>query len=91
MIPLCILSALSAALDILKVDLAVAQHKTTITQKQTELIANAIIVLVATAISTNSGQMTVWGYVLMAATTLVAIVNVGIVIVAVKAARRRKS
>ena len=87
MIPLCILSALSAALDILKVDLAVAQHKTMIT----ELIANAIIVLVATAISTNSGQMTVWGYVLMAATTLVATVNVGIVIVAVNAARRKKS
>lgn len=88
-IPLCILSALSAALNILKVDLEAAQHKTTITQKQTELIANAIIVLVATAISTNSGQMTVWGYVLMAATTLVAIVNVGIVIVAVNAARRK--
>lgn len=91
MTPLCILSSLSAALSILKIDLAVAQHKTTITQKQTEPIANAIIVLVATAISTNCGQMTVWGYVLMAATMLVAIINVGIVIVAGIAARRKKS
>lgn len=91
MTPLCILSSLSAALSILKIDLAVAQHKTTITQKQTELIANTIIVLVATAIAINSGRMTVWGNVLMAATMLVAIINVGIVIVAGIAARRKKS
>ena len=47
--------------------------------------------MVATAIATNSGRMTVWGNVLMAATMLVAIINVGIVIVAGIAARRKKS
>lgn len=91
MIPLCILSALSAALSIVKIDLAAAQHKTTITKKQIELIVNAIVIMVATAIATNSGRMTVWGNVLMAATMLVAIINVGIVIVAGIAARREKS
>lgn len=91
MTPLCILSSLSAALSILKIDLAVAQHKTTITKKQIELIVNAIVIMVATAIATNSGRMTVWGNVLMAATMLVAIINVGIVIVAGIAARRKKS
>ena len=90
MIPLCILSALSTTLDIIKIDLAVAQHKTKILQKQIELLANAIIIVVATAIAIISGRMTVWGYVLLAATMLVAIVNVGIVIVAVNAARRKK-
>lgn len=89
MIPLCILSTLSAALGIVKIDLAAAQHKTTITQKQIELIVNAIVIMVATAIAINSGRMTVWGYVLMAATMLVAIINVGIVIVAGIAARRK--
>lgn len=89
MIPLCILSALSAALSIVKIDLAAAQHKTTITQKQIELVANAIVIMVATAIAINSGRMTVWGYVLMAATMLVALINVGIVIVAGIAARRK--
>lgn len=88
MIPLCILSTLSAALGIVKIDLAAAQHKTTITQKQIELIVNAIVIMVATAIAINSGRMTVWGYVLMAATMLVALINVGIVIVAGIAARR---
>lgn len=91
MIPLCILSALSAALSIVKIDLAVAQRKTTITKKQIELVANAIVIMVATAIAINSGRMTVWGYVLMAATMLVAIINVGILIVAGIAARRKKS
>lgn len=89
MIPLCILSTLSAALGIVKIDLAAAQHKTTITQKQIELIVNAIVIMVATAIAINSGRMTVWGYVLMAATMLVALINVGIVIVAGIAARRK--
>ena len=89
MIPLCILSTLSAALGIVKIDLAVAQRKTTITQKQIELVANAIVIMVATAIAINSGRMTVWGYVLMAATMLVALINVGIVIVAGIAARRK--
>lgn len=89
MIPLCILSALSAALSIVKIDLAVAQRKTTITQKQIELVANAIVIMVATAIAINSGRMTVWGYVLMAATMLVALINVGKVIVAGIAARRK--
>lgn len=90
MIPLCILSTLSAALGIVKIDLAVAQRKTTITQKQIELVANAIVIMVATAIAINSGRMTVWGYVLMAATMLVALINVGIVIVAGIAARRKQ-
>ena len=78
-------------MSIVKIDLAAAQHKTTITKKQIELIVNAIVIMVATAIATNSGRMTVWGNVLMAATMLVAIINVGIVIVAGIAARRKKS
>lgn len=89
MIPLCILSTLSAALSIVKIDLAVAQHKTTITQKQIEVVAYATVIMVATAIAINSGRMTVWGYVLMAATMLVALINVGKVIVAGIAARRK--
>lgn len=89
MIPLCILSTLSAALGIVKIDLAVAQHKTTITQKQIEVVAYATVIMVATAIAISSGRMTVWGYVLMAATMLVALINVGIVIVAGIAARRK--
>lgn len=89
MTPLCILSTLSAALGIVKIDLAATQHKTTITQKQIELIVNAIVIMVATAIAINSGRMTVWGYVLMAATMLVALINVGIVIVAGIAAWRK--
>ena len=50
-----------------------------------------VVIMVATAIATNSGRMTVWGNVLMAATMLIAIINVGIVIVAGIAARRKKS
>lgn len=90
MIPLFILSMLSATIDILKIDWAVVKHKTSAKAKQMELIADGAIIIILAGLTTNSGYLTVWGQVLVLAMVLIALINVGIVCVALIAARREK-
>ena len=90
MIPLCILITLSATIGILKIDWTMAKHKTTThTNKQLELLANAFIVFVSTVIAVSSRKLTLLGNIVMMAAVAVALVNVGLVLVALFAARRK--
>lgn len=90
MIPLSILSMLSATIDILKIDWVVVKNKTPIKTKQLELIVDGVIVFIFAGLTANSGYLTVWGQVLVLAMVLVALTNVGIVCAALVAARRKK-
>lgn len=90
MTQLCLLITLSATIGILKIDWTMAKHKTTThTNKQLELLSNALIVFVGTVIAENSGKLTLWGNIVMIAAVAVALVNVGLVLVALFAARRK--
>ena len=90
MIPLFILSMLSATIDIFKINWVVVKHKTPIKKKQLELIADGAIIIVLAGLTVNSGYLTVWGQVLVLAMVFVALTNVGIVCAALIAARREK-
>lgn len=90
MIPLFILSMLSATIDILKIDWVVVKHKTPIKKKQLELIVDGLAVFIFAALTVYSGYLTVWGQVLVLAMILIALANVGIVCAALIAARRKK-
>ena len=88
--PLCILATLSATIGILKIGWTMAKHKTTThTNKQLELLANALIVFVGTVIAESSGKLTLLGNIVMMAAVAVAFVSVGLVLVAFFAARRK--
>ena len=90
MIPLFILSMLSATIDILKIDWVVVKHKIPIKTKQLELIVDGLIVFILTGLTANSGYLTVWGQILVLVMVLVALTNVGIVCAALMTARRKK-